>query len=670
CVLLEQALEHDADDLASVEALRIAAREAGDFARVSWAAERLAEELEGELRARLLEEAAAVLMDHVGDDTKAEELLREALSADARSRIAYGRLHDLLAERGDTDGLLGLTSARVALIDDSDELVKLFYEQARLRRAAGDLDGALEALSNLDMLDEGHEGAIALGVEIQVAREDYRGAVVSLDRLAACDVPDSQKRLVRLGAADFLAKHLGDAEGALERLEAVLEFSPGDTSLFERMSRIAEQAGLVERAAEALDRAAAASEGPARAGYHLKAGTLRARHQDREGALGSYRRALTVSPTDLDTATALADLLIDPEERRSMASSFEQATRARIERDGPNANSLTALRRASMWRSERDLEYLALSALGALDLADDEQAQAHEDRTEIMSRSRVTGSLDDAALTRLRPRGGASPEALFAQLCFPALAKTTGLEASRFGVGRGDLWPSKKPSSLRDELEGIGAMFGLEPGGLYVASGRASLQAPGSATLDGGPKPTALTLVPGKQNRATWIVSGSLASPLTRAHRFEAARLCLGLRDLTLPLVSRSPDDAATLLFAAASAAQAPLSAGASRSGLGEWASALGKAIGWLERRSLAEAALALPDGGTGLVRFCADARLSSLRAGLTVSAGLRDALTQVLGGPPTLASVLANVEARDDLLMFWISDTHVALRRELGLAK
>ena len=653
CALLEEALKADADDLASVEALRVAAREAGDFARVSWAAERLANEVRGELRARLLEEAAAVVMDHEEDDVRAEELLRAALATDPTSRLAYGRLRDLLAERGDTSGLLELTSARVDLIDDSEELVKLFYEQARLLRAAGDLTGALESLENLDMLNEEHEGAIALGVEIQVAREDYRGAVESLDRLAACDVPDSQKRLVRLGAADFLAKRLGDPEGALDRLEAVLELGPGDTALFERMARIAEDAGLFARAAEALDRAASASEGPARAAHHVRAGKLRAEHGDRAGGITSLRRALTVSPTDLEAASELADLLVDPEERRVMAASFEQATRARIDRDGCTAQTLTALRRSAVWRSERDLEYLTLSALGALGLATAEQAQAHEDRTEIMSRSRVTGKLDDAALDRLRPRPASGPEAQFVQACFPAVAKTTGLEPSAFGVGKGDLWPAKKPSSLRDELEGIGEMFGLEPGGLYV----------------GGPNSGGLALVPGKQNRATWIVGAGLASPLTRAHRFEAARLCLGLHDSTLPLVMRQAEDAATLLYAAASAAQAPLAAGSARSGVGEWASALGKAIGWLERRALADAANALPDGGGGLPRFCADARLTSLRAGLTVSTGLEDALSHVLGASPTLASVMANVEARD-LLMFWISDTHVALRRELGLSK
>src|SRR5690606_34245448 len=115
-----------------------------------------------ELAAMLLEESAAVLMDELNEDARAERRLRRVLAIDAKRPIAYGRLHDLLADRGDDAGLLGLVSARIELVDDSEELIKLFYEQARLYRALGNRDEALATLDNLLMLDGEHLGGLAL----------------------------------------------------------------------------------------------------------------------------------------------------------------------------------------------------------------------------------------------------------------------------------------------------------------------------------------------------------------------------------------------------------------------------------------------------------------------------------------------------------------------------
>ncbi|HJL48379.1 MAG TPA: hypothetical protein RMG45_21145, partial [Polyangiaceae bacterium LLY-WYZ-15_(1-7)] len=171
---LREVLESDPHDLASWEALRVAARDQGEWEDVVRACDTLADALEGADRHEMREEAAAALMDHLDRPDEAEQRLREVVEADRSRPNAYFRLHDLLVDRGDEDALLELVEKRIHAIDDGAQLERLFYEKARLHRSRGELDAALEAIENLVMLDEQHVGGIALAVEIHVSREDWR----------------------------------------------------------------------------------------------------------------------------------------------------------------------------------------------------------------------------------------------------------------------------------------------------------------------------------------------------------------------------------------------------------------------------------------------------------------------------------------------------------------
>ncbi len=163
---LRRVLSKDSEDLASWEALRVAAREVDHWEEVVRACDELAARLEGDFKAQLLEEGAAVLMDELGRDREAEERLRVCVDVDVARPIAFYRLHDLLAERGDTEGLLQIVTARIDALDDPAELSRLYYEQARLLRSQGDREGAKGALENLLLLEENHVGGLALSVEI------------------------------------------------------------------------------------------------------------------------------------------------------------------------------------------------------------------------------------------------------------------------------------------------------------------------------------------------------------------------------------------------------------------------------------------------------------------------------------------------------------------------
>jgi cellulose synthase operon protein C len=651
--VLRAVVAQDEGDLAAWEALRVAAREERAWREVARACDRLAAAVNGPLRAQLLEEAAAVLMDDLGDDAGAEQRLRAALEVDATRPIAYGRLHDLLAEREDTPALLDLVTRRIGAIEEPSDLEKLYYEQARLRRSEADREGALESLHNLLTLDEQHVGGLALAVEVHVSLEQWVEAVDTLRRLAASDVPPKQKRLTHLGAADFLDRRLGDSEGAMAELRKVEELGLADATVYARMADVAERTGRVDEAVAALDRAVELGRGAERAELARRAGDLRtARTGDRAGAVQAYRIALSEAPTHLPAGEALVSLLDDAGERRAVADAFERAVRTQIlDRDPTDEDGLRMLARAAAWKGDRDLQFVALSALVALGIATDDERQADQDRTEITERTLPRGALTDQALERLRAPGDAGPLQQLARLASEGLLDMDGTDPAVHGVHRSHAVDPKAPYPLRDEVFLLAQVFNLPPGDFYA-----------------GGAPDLIAVLPGRRDRPTWITGPRVRAPMDPRDRFEVGRLAMAFAEGTLPLMGRPPGQAINRLLAATAASGVDLSAAARRPGVQELAPDLSRALPRRSRKAIAELGSTLEDDVQAFQRYVQAARRSTLHAGLLVSGDLGMALWAVLGEPADLTSVRASEDARD-LVRFWISTDALALRRALGMA-
>ncbi|MDH5490374.1 MAG: tetratricopeptide repeat protein [Myxococcales bacterium] len=650
---LRAVIARSPDDLASVEALRVAARNAGAWAEVVQACDTLAEHVDGEVRVQLLEEAGAVLMDHLGKDAEAEMRLRAALDIDMERPIAYGRLHDLLTERDDTTSLLSLVDGRIDSCDEPSQLERLFYEKARLLRAEGRLEDALRALEGVLALDEEHAGAIALSIEIHVALGSWEEAVRSLRRLARCDVPSAQKRVAHLGAADFLEKRLGDSKAAIRELEAVHALGLGDLELDLRIAALAERSEDFESSVRALLRAAATSEPEDRAPRMKHVARLQ---RDRLGLMQEaalhFEAALASAPMDLEAAQELVDLRIDPMERRAIGIRVETTMRGALDRLGPDEEALRGLMMSCLWKEEADAASLARTALVCLELANEDEKDADDERTAVFLRAQAGRTLGPDALAALRARGDEGAAAELLSLASESLSEALGIDAAFHGVGRSDLLSARTPSPLRDELFGLVSLFGIEPTDLYI----------------GGPDAARLVGLHGKKGRSTWVVGGGIRAPLDSRRRLEAARYAMGLRTGALPLLGRSASEGAKILLACCLAADRPLAAGAAHPDLEALAKRIGRAMPRKVRKAVAELAGALPGGGAGLESFVRSAQRSCLRAGMLVCGDLETTLVSALRGPVGLDAVLASPTATD-LLLFWVSTTHHELRRSLGLS-
>ncbi|MBX3273310.1 MAG: hypothetical protein KF729_23810 [Sandaracinaceae bacterium] len=639
----------DPDDLASWEAVRVCAREAGAWAPLVEACDRMAHLVDDdELKVLLWEESAAVLMDALKEDDRAERRLQRVLAIDARRPIAYGRMHDLLAERGDDEGLLALVSHRIGLLDDPEELCKLYYEQARLLRSFGRREAALTALDNLLMLDESHVGGLALMVEVQVQAENWAGAVDALQHLAAAnDVPGAQRRIARLGAADFLDNRLANPAGALAELDALHAAGLADIEIYERMATIAERLGKFDAAIEALGHGveSAPSAGIA-ARLERRAGALHLEERgDPAAAADAYRRALALAPTDVRAGEALARILPESE-RVEMSLNVERSVRQALMRDPFDAKLLRSLARTGAWRGDEALQDAVLGVLVAIGLANEQEVEAW---TASPPRAAPHAALDDAAITRLAGPLIASPAHRLAAALAECTEEMDGLEPSGFGLGRGDQVKSDTP--LRNELRLLGGMFGL----------------PAAELFSGGPEPTRLDLAPRFKGAPTWITGAAVSAPLTRDQRFTVGWLAFGARLGVAPFVRRGPIGASLAIFAGAEAAEAPLPAGQGRPGLEDTRKRIYKAMPRRVRKAVPELVRTLGDDGRGIDAWAAGLARLAHRAGALAANDPGIALARVLGDMPRVETVRASADAMD-IISFWLSPDCCALRRRLGL--
>ena len=464
----QELAETRADDPSFWESLRASARGAGDFEQVVRACDALAKHLRGSGRAAMLEEAAAVLHERLGQRDEAERRLREVLAESPLRKPAFERLHDVLIEREDLDGLLTLLGERISVSQSSVERVDLQYEKARILRARGDRADALTLAQELLRQDRSHSGALSLSAEILASQEDWPGAVDALRKLAEADLPLAQRRLAIEGCADFLEQKLGDHAAAHHELSKLIALDLADFSAHTRMAELAEQAGLPLPAAQALTRAAALSRGAQRAHLERRAATLFLNARAADQARKALERALLAQPLDERAFSLLFSQLTEAKERTRLYREFTDALRQALVNGPADADLLRSLARAGQSHDDPEIQRQGLFALEAIGQATPVELAAARALRKTRGK-RVTARFGDARFTRLLPREinvgllrlGQTLSALSMELT-PDTPERHGLRR-RSRLGSHDSHPVREP--LRELLE----LFGLRLGDMYIS---------------------------------------------------------------------------------------------------------------------------------------------------------------------------------------------------------
>jgi tetratricopeptide (TPR) repeat protein len=623
------------DDVASLDALRVAAREARRWSEVVRACDSLARHVEGELQAQLLEEAAAVLMDELEDLEGAEDRCRRALAIDPQRDIAYARLHDLLAERGDDAALLDLVNARSEVFDEPELLAPLLYEQARLFRGLGQVDDALAALDNLLLLEDEHVGGLALQVELHVQREAFDDAVASLRALAAArSAPASQRRIARLGAAEFLEKKLGDPAGALAELSAIeTELGMADRAVYERIAALAQRTGRLEDAARAHTEAAARAGDPdERAAAYRRLGDLARREGRLEDAAGAYRNALEAKPDDVDAVESLAEIPVagDVEPR---VEAVLRALRRSV--DPVSSAYLTRLERVARLAGDWGASGATLELLRALEGA--------PSGAPALDPSRLR-SLEGAALrVVMDPPSGAVAD--LAKLVCEVLEEGDPLEPGVLGASRKDLRMRGSGESAVELVHAISAQIG-SPGDVYIAGEAKGVL--GGAHL----------------GRPFYVLGRAARSPQTIAYdaAFSAAAVRTGFASLASRCARGGASAVETAIFATTAAAGAPISRAVGGDGFAELARAVARPAAKRQKR-LAELAAAVDRASVSA--WAGQLQASLVRAAVLVSGDLARGLSALVGSPKPEA--VAASPAAASLAREWLDSDTIAARAAFG---
>ncbi len=645
--VLTRATQANPEDLAAWEALRVAARAEQAYELLVEASDRLADKAPEELSASMRAEAGLLLEAQLGRPAEAEPRLKSALAVLPERRDVFEALRRILQARDDRQGLLELIRARVAVVDEPDELTALLYEEAEFAHALEQAGDTINALKNLLVLTPDHAPALALMAVSQMREGQPEQAVDALRSLASVDLPTDERKDARLAAAKILMGDLDDPQGAYHELEVIENMGAADEDHLSLMALLAERAQMHEETVAALTKAAALTTGGAQARYEMRVAAIhRAIRNDDAAASDAYRRALGAVPTDLSAASALGELL-DRAGRRRLSVSFDAAVREEMGVVGTTPNSLRKLRAAAQWAEDDDYERLILDALAILEDVTDAEAVALSDLHD-RSPAAHRGHLSAESLAALGASRGDDEIAELVDVATGAALAVDGADTDGLGVGRRELVKSPKGQSDSpecDEVLSLGEIFGVDADRVYVGGSPVG----GAALVGSRLEPAAWVVVPGQ-------------TPFEATTRFRVGTLAMAHHQGALPLVSRNVEDGVAFVAAVAGAGGHRVD-GASADQ--EQTNALRKALSRGDRKSLER--LSFTADEAAVRDHCRAIRSSCLRAGMAICADLETSLAMVLGAPPTAATVAASENALE-LFTFWLSPEHRALRSELGL--
>ncbi len=481
------------------------------------------------------EAAATLLLDELGEPGMGEAALTRAVERDIRRFDAFDRLFRAVRARKDGPKLLALTEARLAVADDSEEIVKLYWERARVLRSSGDRAAALAALENVTLLEPDHVGALALSGEIFIGSGQFAEAAENLARLAQLEEAPAQQRLMSgVAAADLYENKLGQAARGLEVLEALQAAGLTTLPVRERLARSAARLESWDSAVTALELLMNERETSAQRAEAARLAL--AIHRDHRGhpeqAAAAVERLLTELPADGEGLDLVLSGVLPEAHARSLLERSRHALVDSLVREPLDGDQLVRLAQVSERLGLAPLRQAALGALVTLGRGgpDIDQELA---RLEQRVASLPQIAIDEAALPELSdPEDHGPIPALMRELA-TTFVEAIGPGLAAFGVGKKERVDPRVGLPLRNEVAAWAGALGLGDFDLYV----------------GGQDPNLIVALPLEVPAV--VIGPAVSVPLSPPARSQLARELFALKRGWSLLRHRAPQDIAALIVAA-----------------------------------------------------------------------------------------------------------------------
>jgi hypothetical protein len=643
-------VEVNPEDLAAWEGLRAAAEAAGDRGTLAEACAALGDAVsDSDNGGRLWAQAASILLDELNDPSRGEFALSRAVERDIKQTEAFDRLFRIVRKRKDDDRLLDLISRRLTVAEEPDEIVKLFWERARVLRGKGDREGALAALENVRMLEPDHVGALALSGEIFITLGRFEEAATHLAELAAHPAAPTQQRLMSgVAAVDLFENKLQDPSRALNVLTTLHEAKLSTLPVRERFAKVATKAGAYEHATHMLE--LLMHERDSRDGRIQAARLALAIHRDKlgrpAGAQAAVEKLLSEAPDDGEAIELLLSGAIPEDRTRPLLARAQMMLVQRLTDNPLDPERVIRLAKIAQHLGNMPQRQATLGALAAIG-----KGSSEIDR-ELANLDRRVSTVPKIAITEDALPNLADPDDRGAISDLMRAIATTITEAlgpslQAFGVTKKERVDPRAGLPIRNEIAAWAGALGVGEFELYV----------------GGSDPGAVRAI--ALETPAIVVGSGVSAPLSPFHRQAVARELYALRRGTTVLAHREPDDVAALIVAACRIAEVELPAPAFAM-LSEFQRQLGKEMRWRVKKMLPDLARAVAAESPDLLGWVR-AATSSLDRMAAIAAG---DVSWVLGGRArTPVGDGREERARSErLLAFVFAPTYLDLREQLGM--
>jgi cellulose synthase operon protein C len=646
-------VERRPTDIAGWEGLRTAARQLADGNTRAFATAKLGELCKDNARAGAFwEEAGMIWLEEVNDEAHGELALTNAFARDPRRAVAFDKLFRRVRARQDDDRLLELAARRLEVADDDTEIVKLYWEQARVLRKKGDLAAALEALTNVTLLEPDHVGALALSGDVFIKTGMFEEAAEALSKLSTLDEAPAQQRLTAgIGAVEIYEKRLGNVKEALQVLIGLHKAGLSTSPVRERLAGLAAKAGAWPEATAMfevlmLDRESA--EGRIQAA-RLAMAIWRDKVSDPKSAKNAVIRLLEESPGDGEALDLVLSTDFSAQMKALTLGAGKSALVQALQKGPLDPDMVSRLGKIARATDDPALVQAALGALAAL--GRETPALAGElEQLDHRAAKVPQIQIDQKALAAIGDPADTGPVVRLFEVLGEVIAEALGPTKDTLGVGRRERVDPRSGLPLRNDIAAWAGALGLGEFELYV----------------GGKDPNLIQGVGGEV--PVLVVGAGVHTPLSAAARSSIARELFALRRGITVVRTRDEATVGSIVVAACNLVDVQIDA-PQFAILGDVQRQLGKAMSRKVKKLLPEicqqVAASRPD-----VRGWARAVQRSLDRMATIAAG--DAaivLEDLLGCPRAeLKRQVSGNERAERLLRFVLSPQYLELRTRLGM--